>query len=399
MIQIYKPKNTNYNVNGDMTLTPTIAALTAEINGSWVYTLEHPIDDLGRWRYIEENAVIKAPSMNGDQLFRIKATNKTEYMVSAEAEPIGMDAKDDLFIKDIKINNKNCQAALNQLFAINRKYTGVSDITKKATAYYVYCNLIEALNSGDNAVLKRWGGELSYDNYTIKVLNRIGEDRGQEIRYGKNIPADGFKETVDMRGVVTRIYPTAYNGYTLSGAGYVDSGLISKYPIVKAATIQYNNVKMAVDEQEGDREKGIIICEGQAALDSALRAKCRAEYNNGIDKPSVTIDANMVLLQDVIGYEEYKNLVKVELGDTIHCYHTLLGIITDARVTQLTYDSITEKVTQVKLTTGGVEYNYFNDVSRVVNEANKAFNNGANGVFLVGDKEITITRGIITGIS
>lgn len=185
----------------------------------------------------------------------------------------------------------------------------------------------------------------------------------------------------------------------MSGNGYVDSPLINNYPTIHAETRQYNDVKMKADEQEGDRENGIIICNNQTQLNTALRNKVNADYNAGADKPTVTIKADMVLLQDVIGYEEYANLMEVSLGDTVHCYHNKLGIITDARVDELTYDCITEKVIDVTLSTGGIAYNYFNNVSNIVGEAQKAFSSGTNGTFIIGDKTITVNKGVITEIA
>ena len=50
--------------------------------------LSHPIDREGRWKYIVENAVIKMPSFNGDQLFRVKKRKKSDSGVTATLEPI-----------------------------------------------------------------------------------------------------------------------------------------------------------------------------------------------------------------------------------------------------------------------------------------------------------------------
>ena len=98
MIQIYNPDNTNFSHNGDMTLFPTKCDLKTVLNGSWQMELEHPIDDLGRWKYIIEESVIKAPSFNGDQLFRVKEKEKSDSGVSATLEPIFMDAMNDCFL-------------------------------------------------------------------------------------------------------------------------------------------------------------------------------------------------------------------------------------------------------------------------------------------------------------
>ena len=72
MIQIYKPSNTKYNQNGDMTLLPTKAQVHTVLNGAWQVEIEHPIDKEGRWKYIQDESVLKMPSFNGEQLFRME---------------------------------------------------------------------------------------------------------------------------------------------------------------------------------------------------------------------------------------------------------------------------------------------------------------------------------------
>lgn len=131
MIQIYNPDNTNFSYNGDMTLFPTKCDLKTVLNGSWQMELEHPIDDLGRWKYIIEESVIKAPSFNGDQLFRVKEKEKSDSGVSATLEPIFMDAMNDCFLVDIRPTEKTGQQALDLMTAPNSKYSGESNITKK----------------------------------------------------------------------------------------------------------------------------------------------------------------------------------------------------------------------------------------------------------------------------
>ena len=79
MIQIYSPTNTDYTHNGDQTLFPSAATLHAILNGLWTAELTHPIDADGRWKYIVEEAVVKMPSFNGDQLFRIKKYTFIKY--------------------------------------------------------------------------------------------------------------------------------------------------------------------------------------------------------------------------------------------------------------------------------------------------------------------------------
>ena len=173
-------------------------------------------------------------------------------------------------------------------------------------------------------------------------------------------------ESVDTREVVTRIYPKAYNGYTITNNGYVDSDLINNYPIIKVAVVSFEDVKMRADASEDDEENGVTICDTQAELDAALTQKCKDQFASLLDKPKISISADMVLLQNTVQYKDFSVLESVSLGDTIHCKHYKLGIETEARVIELTYDCIKEKVSSVAL--GSSEYNYFDNVTSSVNK-------------------------------
>lgn len=366
MIDLYKQSNTDFEHNGDMPLIPSSATVHTILNGTWNATVVHPIDADGRWKYIQEEAVIRLPSFNGDQLFRVKKKTKTDSGVTATLEPIFMDAMNDCFLVDVRPTGKNGQEALDIMTAPNSKYSASSNITKVATAYYQFKNLIEAINGDDeNSFINRWGGEMLFDNFQIIINDQVGNDYGVELRYGKNIPANGMSEDVDISSVITRIYPKAYNGYMMTNNGYVDSPLVNNYPLVKTATITFSDVKMRADAQEDDEENGVIICDNQAELDAALTQRCNEQYTAGLDKPKVTISADMILLADTEQYKDYQVLETVSLGDTVHCINNHLGIVTDARVIELEYDSLQKKVSSVVL--GDFQYNYFNNVSSSMN--------------------------------
>ena len=392
MIQVYSEKNTNFSRNGDATLIPDEAPLSAELNGSWVLNLHHPIDKKERWKYLTENAVLKVSSFNGDQLFRIYNREKSDGGISVQAYPIFFDAGRDCFLTDVRPTGKNGQQALDIMCAANKKYTAESNITRATTAYYQYTNLINAINGNEsNSFVNRWGGEILYDNYKVIINERVGGDYGVELLYGKNIKADGLTEEIDMSDVVTRIYPKAYNGYKMSNNGYVDSPLIGNYPTVKADTITFSDVKMREDAQEDDEKNGVIVCDTQAELDNALIQKCRDQFAAGIDKPKISISADMILLQDTDQYKDYKVLESVSLGDTIHCKHSKLGIVTDARVIALEYDCIQKRVASVEL--GDFESNYFD---RVTSSTDKIESIIAPDGSIMAEKVQGILNGIYT---
>lgn len=372
MIQIYNIENTNFDQNGDMSLFPSSASVHAVLNGTWEVTLEHPKDSEDRWKYIKEGAVVKMPSFNGEQLFRITHKEKSDSGISADLQPIFMDAADDCFLLDVRPTDKTGQQALDIMTAPNKKYTAETDITSTGTAYYQNKNLIEAINGDDeNSFVKRWGGEIVYDNYKAIINRHAGSDRGVEILYGKNIAENGMKEEVDLRNVVTRIIPQAYNGYQIDGdAPWVDSPLIDKYPTVKYSTMKFEDVKMRADAQEDDESKGVIICDTPAQLESALIKRCQEQWEAGADKPQVTISVDMVMIEDTELYADVKGLVEVSLGDTVHCRNNNLDIVTDARVTELEWDCVNDRILSVSL--GDYQFDYISNQVSINNRIESA---------------------------
>lgn len=391
MIQVYSPDNTDYEHNGDMTLHPEEATIHVILNGEWTATMEHPIDSEGRWKYIVDNAVVKMPSFNGDQLFRIHSKEKNDSGVSAELTPIFLDAKEECFLVDVRPTEKTGQQALDIMTAPNARYHAKSDIKKVSTAYYQTENLIEAINGNDdNSFINRWGGEILYNDYTVTINERVGGDYGVQVLYGKNIVQDGFSETIDMSEVITRIVPKAYNGYMMQGdEPWVDSPVIEKYPTAHYRTIVFEDVKMRTDASEDDEANGVTVCDTQEQMEAALRKKCEEQYESGVDKPKVTIAVSMELLQNTELYADVKDLEKVSLGDTVHCNHSKLDITSDARVIELEWNAVRNEITSVTL--GEFQYNFLNNVSSVMNRVEQAIREDGT---LIGQQVLGIINGV-----
>lgn len=389
MIEIYKPDNTNFDMNGDMTLSPESCVIDAELNGTWEMRLEHPIDEDGRWQYITEGAVVAAPFLTSKkQLYRIYWKHKGITGVSAKARPVFMDAAGEVFLNDVRPTTKNGQDALNIMMAGQTKYKAISNIAEVSTAYYVRKNLIEAIQSNmDQAFINRWGGEVYYDNYTVYVNERIGFDNGTRVEIGLN--CESVEAEVDMTSVVTRIVPVAYNGYGLAGnAPWVDSPLINHYPVIYTKTVEFSDVKMRQDAGNSDNEDS-IICDTDVQMNEALRKKCRELFETGIDKPKSNYKVSLIDLSQTEEYKDLKNLEAVGLGDTVHCKNRELDIETDGRVIKVSYDCIGKKNDSVEI--GDFTYNYINDLEAALNRVNEAINQ--NGT-VKGEK----VYGIIDGV-
>lgn len=369
MIQIYAPKNTNFDMNGDEVLTPSLCTMESELGGAWSLNMTHPIDDEGKWKNIVKEAVISTPTFMGKkQLFRIEESDKQDTEIVVKAYPIFFDSADEVFLMDKRPTDKNGQEAID-ILTEDTKYSGESNITSVNTAYFIRRNLMNAINGDSPSFIDIWGGEPLYDNFRVIINERAGGDYGAEVRYGKNMDGVSFKE--DMSEVVTRIVPVAFNGRTFSGS-YVDSPLINKYAKVYTREIVFEDVKYYEDIMTSEDTSNLIICNSQEELDAALIVKCNEQFEAGIDVYKVTIGVDMVSLENTEEYKDFTDLVRIGLGDTVGCYNKRLGITTKARAIKIKWNCITDSVEKVVI--GDYEYNILDQWNSTISKIENIVN-------------------------
>lgn len=353
MIQIYTNGNENYTKNGDYVIFPESCVLLMELNGPWTVELHHPRTKKG---LIAEEDVLKVPTPYGDKLFRIYEVTKDPMGITAYARPIFLDAAHEVFITSKKPRTKTPQQVMDALMSGTR-YSGQSNIERATSANFECKNLIACISGDDaNSILNRWGGEILYDDYKIIINDRIGGDYGAQAIGGLNIAE--IEETISMDEIVTRIYPKAYNGYTLTGTKYVDSPLINAYRIVYAKEIVYDDVKLQSDCQE--EEQGFATL---SELREELIRRAQDDFAEGIDKPTIEMNINMIDLARRKEYRAFTDLEKVRLGDTVHVNHRKLDIKLTARAISLEYDCVRKKNGNVVL--GSYQYRYFQNLDYV----------------------------------
>ena len=351
MIEVYVKGNEDYGSNGDMTLTPTTCEVELTVEGVAELTLEHPIDDLGRWEYLVTDNVIAAPTpYSKKQLFRIYDYTKTETEVTAYARHIFYDSAGEMLV-DVRPTDKTGQEALDIILS-GTKYKAKTNIKTRSTAYYIRKNIMEAIGGDDeNSFINRWGGERMYDNFTVIINDRMGGDYGACAEFGRNMT--GIEADISIDDVVTRIIPESYNGYTLEGEEpWVDSPLIGNYANPRTAVIKFEDVKLLEDCQEG--EEGFSTLE---LLREELKRRCKKEYENGRDKPKVNYKVDLVEIANTDDYKDYKKLTTTGIGDDVLTRDRKLKINVTARCIRLVYDCIEEENVEVEL--GNYIENYF----------------------------------------
>ena len=342
MIEVYKSTNTNFDFNGDMVLKPSLCDLEVELNGMIEVTLEHPYDKLGRWKYIEEDNIIRVPypGKQEGQLFYIYDKDKGMTGVKCKARHIFFDLASEVLV-DCRPTNCNGKEALRKMLA-GTGFTGHSDIVSINTAHYIRKHIAnEALISDDeNSFINKWGGELDVDNFNVYMNNRTGGEYGVTFKYGRDLI--NLNENSNIDSIITRIIPVGFNGITIPET-YVESALIDKYRKVKTDVVKFDYIK--VKESPEDEEGYDTLEEAQ----EALREAAKELFNDGLDKLLYQLDLEVTKLENTLKYEDYKDILTTGLGDTVGVEHIDIGIDIKTRVIKFTYDCIKEKYKSITI--------------------------------------------------
>ena len=365
MIEIYLKTNTNYDKNGDITLDPTSCAYK---DSESLVTLEHFIDDEGRWKYINFENVIAAEENGKKKFYRIYNVVRELYSVTAYARPIFYDLIDKVLL-DVRPTEKLGQEALNIILE-GTPFTGHSNLNTLSTAYYIRKNIVEALlGDEENSFINRWGGEFYCENFDVYFNDKIGSDNGVRVEFGYNL--NEIEEDVNIEEVVTRIIPVGYDGIMLEGnAQWVDSPLINKYTKPKMRVIEFSDIKV---KESSDDEEGFDTIEEARA---ELIKQCNLLFDNGIDKPVINYKIDMINLANTTAYKDFKMLVEVNKGDTVTCYIKHLDIDVKARVIDYERDLITGEYTYIEL--GNVVSNFFNEQADIQSKVNNILNSNGS---------------------
>lgn len=390
MIQVYLSTNTNFDKNGDMSLQPlSYEVSTAGINQAVEFTIEHEIDEYGRYEYLQKGNVIKAFTpwdLKKGQLFRIEDIDKDskEGTIIASGYLIFYDNVK-TYVKDF--NNENVlicdtgnatgEEAIKKIFK-NTNYIGHSNIMRISRSRLERKNIVAALTGDDeNSFVNRWGGELFIDNFDIYMNEKIGHDTGLIISYGRNM--EYIKESSSYKNTITRIIPIGFDGLRLTGkTPWVDSPNIDKYPYIMEKEIKFDYVKV---KEENSDEGFETIEEARAEL---IRLSKLLFEEEQIDSPEVSIEVSMYDLQGTLEYESYECYEEVNLGDYIKARHEILNIDTLVRCIGYTWDGLALKYKTIKL--GHQIDTYLDKQTDIYNKVNNILNSdgSVNAVEVAG---------------
>ena len=323
MIKLFGVNDKDFSSNGDAVIQPLKAKVRKEDNGKFYLSLE---TDISYADLLTANRIIVAPTPQGEQAFRIKNPEKTKHKITIKAPHISFDAENYL-IADSYVVDKNCNDAMDHLNSATDNpspFQTYSDIATVNSYRCVRTSLYDAFNT----VLERWGGHFVRNNYTFKIVNKIGKDNGVTVRYKKNLKE--MTCTANWDDVCTKIMPVGKDGLLLD-----EKYLYSKtqYDVPFTKVVSFNQ---SVDEDlYKDADGNLNESAYNNALIEDLRAQGQAYVNaNCVPKVNYTLKANIEKLTDI--------------GDTIEVIDEPMGVDITTHVISYEYDCLLKQYTQLE---------------------------------------------------
>lgn len=340
-VLVYDSTVQQFDNDGLGTMNPSSCFVTEEINGAFELELIHQIDGFGKWKRLQKNNIIRAPTHHDMQIFRIYRVvkNATDGTIKVNARHIFYDLLANL-VENARPTDKTGLEAGQQILSgcqYLTPFTFSSDITHTSTAYYIRKSPVQAfLGDTDESFINRWGGEIIRDNFSISINARLGTDNGVRIAYGKNLAGLEFNE--DSSGVVTRIMPTATENNQLLRLPekYIDSLYINDYPF-PIISVEDTGFKI------GEEIDGVIPYPTEESCFIAMRQFSSDRFLSGADVPKLSLSVNFVDWKDIKQYEKYKSLLTVGLGDDVTVEYSPFDINVKLRVCAVSYNCLTDR--------------------------------------------------------
>ena len=248
----------------------------------------------------------------------------------------------------LEIKNKTAQQALDAVFAAAEYQDHGFNWYCEDTQAMSLEDVIEGKNIvdvilGDGGICETYGLKLLVDWFDIFLVKEIGQDRGVQLRYAKNL--QGLEGGIDASNIVTRVVPVGQTKdgkpLYLSGQKYVESSNASSYPRPIYGYLRVSDAKV---DSEVD---GQTVTAASALL--MMQDAAQAELDAGCDLPDCSITATMTQLRYDPAYADYAALEHICPGDTLGLFVPSLGLALSIRLSGYAFDALNQSYNEMTL--------------------------------------------------
>lgn len=342
---LYDSHENTFNHHGIGTLTDCITCTCErELNGTDEAEFQYPVDGLHYSDIVPDAIVkIKADEYADAQLYRIyRITKPINGVIKCYCQHISYDLNTNICgaFSEKGINATTAlQRVLEHCYS-EHPFTATSTLSTsvvKDVEFKVPTPARLCLGGQEGSILDLFGGEYEFDNFTIKLYSRRGQDSGVTILYGKNLT--NITSDTNLSATYTAIYPYAVDDeeeglYTLPEK-VINTNQTDVYGEARILAVDLTD-KFDLSEEDIEIPK--------------LRQLAN-EYiqENSIIDIDQNIEISFVQLWQSPEYKDIALLERVGMGDTVTVKHPKLGISVQARVIKTVYNVLTEKYEKIEL--------------------------------------------------
>ncbi len=308
VLRLHEREETNYET-GEILNSAVNVSEQRKINDVSCLEFDYPMDE--KARLIHENMLVSCMGRIYE-IIRIKRIMDGRDIIHVTAEDMFSRRAKHTFLPNIPdmigkktsvVIKKALETAVKfslytneELEALDMKWVGNDDFsidffsTDKTSLWDFLNSVIE--NCGR--------GEIYSNGMKFALVERIGTDRGVRLTLDKNMQNIDIER--DTENIITRLYPFGSDdmhiGSVNKGVQYIDSPNKYTYGVHEG----YKDYSDYTDPSK-------ILANARWEFDP--------ENEERIDIPKITITGKLI---DLSKLEEYGDMEKVELGDTVHVY-------------------------------------------------------------------------------
>jgi phage minor structural protein len=347
---LYSATETTFNHNGLGILSDCLSCeVVEEANGIFELSMQYSSNGI-HYDEIVDRSIIKAKIDNfrEPQLFRIYSIKKTiSGVLSIMAQHISYD------LSGIPIPPFSASSVTSALNGFKEKAVVTCPFdfwTDKPTTgdfkVEVPASIRSRLGGVEGSILDVYGGEYEFDNYTVKLHNNRGQNRGVSIRYGKNLT--DFNQEQKCASVATGVYPY------WAGVENEENVLVQLPEKIVYAQGTYNFVKIKTLD---------LSSAFQTKPTEQMLRKATENYikQNNIGVPEVSLTVSFVQLEQSEEYKHLALLERISLFDTVNVEFPAFGVSATAKAVKMVFDVLAERVKNV--TIGSVRANIANTIA------------------------------------
>ena len=330
---LYSSTETEFTSNGLGVLNDTVSAVVLEErNGAYELTMEYPADGI-HFSDISARCIILAKPNPTDspQPFRIyRITKPIGGIVTIYAQHISYDLSG-VAVSPFSANTLAEAISAMQSHALpsDQPFTLTTDMDKGTGLSITTPASFRAMMGGqENSLVDIYGGEYSYDKYSITLNANRGEDRGFTLRYGKNLTS--FEQDENCAAVYSHIYPYWTDGTTTIE---VNNGKYGKLVPTTGIELPYTKIL--------PKDLSSYFENKPTAADLLITAKTYASKAQlGVPKVSLTVSFAQL---------EENGINRVDLCDTVTVVFPKMGVDAKAKVVTAEYDVLLERYTTLEI--------------------------------------------------